>query len=120
MTALIDMSFSDLMSLKTVLSPLSLVKLEAKTLKNEFCLIGSEFGVLFAVLILYSLVYCISSNEYFTPRWQFYMSIQWENNAASGGHEGIQNHLWAQGCGAADFKSYITEANPCCQQHFAK
>lgn len=52
MTALIDMSFSDLMSLKTILSPLSLVKLGAKTLKNEFCLIGSEFGILFAVLIL--------------------------------------------------------------------
>lgn len=114
MTALIDMSFSELMSLRTVLSPLSLVELGAKTLKHEFYLIGSEFGVLFAVLILYIHVSCISSNEHSTPIEQFYMSIQWEENAALGGHEGVCNHLWVQGCGAANFKSYITEVNYCC------
>lgn len=119
-TALIDMSFSDLMRLGIILSSLFLVELEAKTLKHEFCLIGSEFTVLVAVLILQIHVSCISSNEHFPPRQQSYMSIQWEKNATSGGHEGVYNHLWVQGCGAANFKSYITGANSCCQQHLAK
>lgn len=87
MTALIDMSFSGLLCLGIILSSLFLVELEAKTLKHEFCLIGSEFGVLVAVLILQIHVSCISSNEQFPPRQQPYMSIQWEKNATSGGHE---------------------------------
>lgn len=41
-TAQIDMSFSDLVFLRPVLSPLSLVGLGTKTLKQEFCLRCSE------------------------------------------------------------------------------